>query len=248
MKQKITACIAVACFLSISVNAQIFKGKTINAFGEPLPYANVCLLNHADSSFIQGAVSNDKGEFVINSEQREAILKVSLIGYQTIYKKCTDGHVGTILMVEDTTMLGEVIVKSSRPITQLKNDALVTHVQGSSLAHSGSARDVLGKTPGVIKSNDGIEVLGKGAPIIYINGRLMRNQAELDQLTSDKIKDVEVVTTPGAEYDASVNAVIRIKTLKPVGEGFSMDSRTQMGLTHYLYGKEELNFNYRFMG
>lgn len=81
MKQKITACIAVACFLSISVNAQIFKGKTINAFGKPLPYANVCLLNHADSSFIQGAVSNDKGEFVINSEQREAILKVSLIGY-----------------------------------------------------------------------------------------------------------------------------------------------------------------------
>lgn len=248
MKQKITACIAVACLLSISVNAQTFKGKTIDAYGEPLPYANVCLLNHADSSFIQGAVSNDKGEFVINSEQREAIVKVSLIGYQTIYKKCTDGHVGTILMVEDTTMLGEVIVKSSRPITQLKNDALVTHVQGSSLAHSGSAREVLGKTPGVIKSNDGIEVLGKGAPIIYINGRLMRNQAELDQLASDKIKDVEVVTTPGAEYDASVNAVIRIKTLKPVGEGFSMDSRTQMGLTHYLYGKEELNFNYRLHG
>ena len=86
MKHRTNILIAVACFLSISVNAQIFKGKTINAFGEPLPYANVCLLNHADSSFIQGAVSNDKGEFVINSEQREAILKVSLIGYQTIYK------------------------------------------------------------------------------------------------------------------------------------------------------------------
>ena len=248
MKQKINACIAIACFLSISANAQTFKGKTINAFGEPLPYANVCLLNHVDSSFIQGAVTNDKGEFVINSEQREGIIKVSLIGYQTIYKKSTDGYIGSILMVEDTTMLGEVTVKGTRPTTQLKNDALVTHVQGSSLAHSGSARDVLGKTPSVMKSNDGIEVLGKGTPLIYINGRLMRNQAELDQLTSDKIKDVEVVTTPGAAYDASVNAVIRIKTLKPVGEGFSMDSRTQMGLTHYLFGKEELNFNYRFHG
>ena len=240
--------IAAACILSISANAQTFKGKTINTFGEPLPYANVCLLNCADSSFIQGVVTNDKGEFVINSELKEAILKVSLIGYQTIYKKSTDGDVGSIRMVEDTTMLGEVTVKGTRPATQLKNDALVTHVQGSSLAHSGNARDVLGKTPGVIKSNDGIEVLGKGTPLIYINGRLMRNQAELDQLTSDKIKDVEVVTTPGAAYDASVNAVIRIKTLKPIGEGFSMDSRTQIGLTHYLLGKEELNFNYRLHG
>lgn len=237
--------IAAACILSISANAQTFKGKTINTFGEPLPYANVCLLNCADSSFIQGAVTNDKGEFVINSERKEGILKVSLIGYQTVYKKSTDGDVGSIRMVEGTTMLGEVTVKGARPITQIKNDALVTHVQGSSLAHSGSARDVLGKTPGVMKLNDGIEVLGRGTPLIYINGRLMRNQAELDQLTSDKIKDVEVVTTPGAAYDASVNAVIRIKTLKPVGEGFSMDSRTQIGLTHYLLGKEELNFNYR---
>lgn len=79
--------IAVACFLSITANAQTFKGKTINTYGEPLPYANVCLLNCADSSFIQGAITNNKGEFVINSKQREAILRVSLIGYQTVYKK-----------------------------------------------------------------------------------------------------------------------------------------------------------------
>ena len=131
--------IAAACILSISANAQTFKGKTINTFGEPLPYANVCLLNCADSSFIQGAVTNDKGEFVINSERKEGILKVSLIGYQTVCKKSTDGDVGSIRMVEGTTMLGEVTVKGARPITQIKNDALVTHVQGSSLAHSGSA-------------------------------------------------------------------------------------------------------------
>ena len=248
MKQKINTCMAIVCFLSITANAQTFKGKIVNALGEPLPYANICLLNQTDSSFVQGTVSNDKGEFAIDTEQRNAILKISLLSYQTAYKRCTDGYEGSILMTEDTTMLAEVTVKGTRPTTQLKNDALVTHVQGTSLAHSGSAKDVLGKTPGVIRSNDEIEVLGKGSPIIYINGKLMRNQAELDQLTSDKIKDVEVVTTPGAEYDASVNAVIRIKTLKPVGEGFSMDSRTQMGLTHYLFGKEELNFNYRHHG
>lgn len=73
----------------------------------------------------------------------------------------------------------------------------------------------------------------------------MRNASELDQLSSASIKDIEVITSPGAQYDASVNSVIRIKTVKPVGEGFGFDSRTVLGVAHYIYGLEELNFNYR---
>ena len=76
----------------------------------------------------------------------------------------------------------------------------------------------------------------------------MRNQSELDQLSSDQIKDVEVVMTPGAKYDATVKAVIRIKTIRPVGEGFSFNSRTVAGVNHYVYGLEELNLNYRTGG
>ena len=54
--------------------------------------------------------------------------------------------------------------------------------------------------------------------------------------------------TPGAKYDATVKAVIRIKTIRPVGEGFSFNSRTVAGVNHYVYGLEELNLNYRTGG
>lgn len=46
-------------------------------------------------------------------------------------------------------------------------------------------------------------------PIIYVNGRLLRDLSELDQLKSEDIKNVELITSPGARYDASVKAVIR---------------------------------------
>ena len=151
-------------------------------------------------------------------------------------------------MTTDTQILGEVIIKGNLPKTRIKDDALVTTIQNSPLAHAGTANDVLGRVPGVIKNGESIEVLGKGSPIIYINGRQMRNASELDQLSSASIKDVEVITTPGAQYDASVNSVIRIKTVKPVGEGFGFNSRTVLGVAHYIYGLEELNFNYRKNG
>lgn len=53
----------------------------------------------------------------------------------------------------------------------------------------------------------------------------MRNASELDQLSSDNVKRVEVVRNPGARYDATVKAVVRIYTRKSQGEGFGFDNR-----------------------
>jgi hypothetical protein len=90
--------------------------------------------------------------------------------------------------------------------------------------------------------------LGRGTPLVYINGRQMRDLGELDQLNSEQISDVEVVMTPGAKYDASVRSVIRIKTIRPLGEGFSFDNKALVGINHYLFGQEEVNVNYRVGG
>ena len=76
----------------------------------------------------------------------------------------------------------------------------------------------------------------------------MRDQSELDQLSSADIKSVDVVTSPGARYDSSVNAVIRITTIAPVGEGFSFNDRTTVGYKHYAYLFEQANFNFRKNG
>ena len=136
----------------------------------------------------------------------------------------------------------------SRPVAKLKTDGLQVAISGTYLANTGTALDVLGKIPFVSKTGSQLEVLGKGTPLVYINGRQVRDQSELDQLSSADIKSVDVVTSPGARYDSSVNAVIRITTIAPVGEGFSLNDRTTVGYKHYAYLFEQANFNFRKNG
>ncbi len=225
-------------------SAENISGTVMDTSQKPVEFANVVLLNPQDSTYITGGISNIDGHFSLEVSQ-SGLLRVNCLGFDEVYVPGASGNVGNIVLSQSGVKLDEVVVSASRPMTKIKDDALVTTVENSPLAHAGTAKDVLGRVPGVIKNGESIEVLGKGAPLVYINGRLMRNASELDQLSSASIKDVEVITSPGAQYDASVNSVIRIKTVKPVGEGFGFDSRTVLGVAHYIYGLEELNFNYR---
>ena len=223
-------------------------GTIIDEQGQPVAYANIALLNPADSTLLSGGVSNESGYFAIPYEQEKTLIRISYVGYKTIYRLCDRENVGTIRMHPDSYKLNGVEVKGQRPLVRMKDDAFVTTVEGSYLAKMGTGNDVLGQIPGVLRNGENIEVIGRGTPLIYINGRQMRNPSELDQLSSDQIKDVDVIMTPGAKYDATVKAVIRIKTIRPVGEGFSFNSCTVAGVNHYVYGLEELNLNYRTGG
>ena len=223
-------------------------GTIIDELGQPVAYANVAILNPADSTLLSGGVSNESGYFAIPYEQERVLARISYVGYKTIFRLCDKDNVGTIRMHPESYKLNGVEVKGQRLLVRMKDDAFVTTVEGCYLAKMGTATDVLDHIPGVIRNGGNIEVIGRGTPLIYINGRQMRNPSELDQLSSDQIKDVEVVMTPGAKYDATVKAVIRIKTIRPVGEGFSFNSRTVAGVNHYVYGLEELNMNYRTGG
>ena len=223
-------------------------GTIIDEQSQPVAYANIALLNPADSTLLSGGVSNESGYFAIPYEQEKTLIRISYVGYKTIYRLCDKDNVGTIRMHPDSYKLNGVEVKGQRPLVRMKDDAFVTTVEGSYLAKMGTGNDVLGQIPGVLRNGENIEVIGRGTPLIYINGRQMRNPSELDQLSSDQIKDVDVIMTPGAKYDATAKAVIRIKTIRPVGEGFSFNSRTVAGVNHYVYGLEELNMNYRTGG
>lgn len=247
-KFKVLLFVLIGILLPIHISAQTIRGKLVDDNNQPLPFANVVLLSLPDSTIVSGTFSSEDGSFALEATVLNQIVRITSIGYKTLYRPIEPADMGTVKLSWNAQQLGEVIVKGNLPKTRIKDDALVTTIQNSALSHSGTANDVLGRVPGVIKNGESIEVLGKGAPLIYINGRQMRNSSELDQLSSASIKDVEVVTTPGAQYDASVNAVIRINTVKPVGEGFGFNSRTMLGVAHYVYGLEELNFNYRKNG
>lgn len=227
--------------------AQNIIGKVMNTKGEPLAFANVVLLNRTDSAFVKGAVSGEDGSFVIDSSCNGGIIKVTSVGYKTVCKDCEGENVGIIKMEEDSKMLGEVIVKSSLPKTILKNGGMTTTVAGSVLEKAGTMEHLLDRIPKVSAQNGSIKVFGRGEPVIYINGRQMRDRSELDRLQSDNIKSVEVITNPGARYAASTRAVIRITTKKMLGEGFGFDAMTtgEYDEKENFGGYSQLNMSYR---
>ena len=243
--------ITFLCFSAITpMMAQDIKGKIVNEKGEPLAFANVVLLNRQDSAFVKGVVSGEDGHFAIDSACNNGIIKVTSVGYKTAWKDCTGENAGVIKMVADSKVLGEVVVKSLLPKTILKNGGMTTTVAGSVLEKAGTMEHLLDRIPNVSAQNGNIKVFGRGEPIIYINGRQMRDRSELDRLSSDNIKSVEVIANPGARYAASTKAVIRITTKKIQGDGFGFDATTEGSYDEKknIGGYGRLNMYYRKNG
>ena len=232
----------------LSVNsllAETIKGRIVDEQNQPMPYVNVVLLSQPDSTFVTGSISREDGSFMLNTTAQHQIVKITSVGYATVFKTIESSDLGTIQLLPDTQLLNEIVVKGSRPVTRMEGDAMVTDIENSLLSKTGSANDVLAKIPGITQTQGGFEVFGKGAPLIYINGRKLRDMSELEQLNSDEIKSIEVVRNPGARYDATVKAVVRIKTRKREGEGFGFDLRSSYYQSENTDITEQANINYR---
>lgn len=228
---------------------QELKGIVVDENKAPISFANVVVLK-ADSTYLAGTVTDENGFFVFRENwEGSKFIKISSIGYVSQFLDIPQtGDLGIITLDTKSTMLGEVVVKSNRPVTAIKGDALVTNVAGTQLEHAGTAEDVLVQVPMVVGRDGAFQVFGKGSPAIYINGRLVRDSNELMQISSADIKNVEVVTNPGVRYDTSVNSVIRITTKRPQGEGFSGLLRSTLRENKYFSNVNQANFKYRTGG
>ena len=210
---------AVGLVALISLNAQNITGKIVDEQGEPMGFANIVALSLPDSAFVSGTISKEDGTFACEVEEKAELLRFSSFGYVTYYAP-RKSDMGIVNLQPSTEMLGEVVVKGTLPKTHMKGDAMVTGVAGTVLEKAGSMEQLLDRIPNVTAYGGEIEVFGRGTPEIYINGRKMTDAMELERLSSDNIRNVEVITNPGARYSASVKSVIRITTKQIEGEGF----------------------------
>ena len=197
---------SMMCLVAIVSAAQDISGRVIDEQAQPMPFVNVVLVNRADSAFIAGAVTKDDGTFSINTDKQDGLLKVSSVGYIIRYIDARQGNVGNIQMQPDTQTLGEVVVKGERPQYKMTTGGMTVML------------------PQIQGSDGNFTVFAKGTPEIYINNKKVQNARELKQLKSTDIKSVDVITSPGAKYNAEVGAVIRIKTKKHQGDGISMEA------------------------
>ena len=230
-------------------------GRVVDAEGQPIEFANVSLHGAADpnssdrnSTYINGGVSNENGDFVIPCREKKIMLKVTYVGYKTVTRHVSVGNIGTVTLQPETFMVKGVEVKGEIPQYKMAQGGMTVDVQHSILHDIGTADDLLSMIP-MVQSKDGkFEVLAKGEPEIYINNKKVRDPSELKQLKSVDIKSVDVITSPGAKYNAEVNAVIRIKTLKAQGEGLSLMVTSDTWKNNKWNNYDDLTLKYRTGG
>ena len=229
----------------LRANAQSVSGKVLDENKKPIPYANVIILSAKDSTFIAGTTTADDGSFNFKEVTVGNILKASFVGYESFTTVLSNQGNLTIVLKEDAKMMKEVVVKGNAPLHKMTTEGIQTNIENTILSKLGTCEDVLAHVPGLTKKKDGYEVFGKGTPIIYINGRQMRDATEIERLKSSDIKSVEVITNPGSKYNAAVRAVVKIRTKKAIGDGFGFDVRSAYYQSENVDLSEQLNWKYR---
>lgn len=233
-------------FLSVTYSyADNLSGLVKDKNGNGIPYASVAFLNQTDSSFVSGTVCGEDGRFFIEDTPKDVIIKVTNIGYKERYVNYPSGNYAEIELEEDVILQQEVVVKGHRTLHKLTSEGLKTTVSGTVLERLGSAEDVLAKIPGIIKKAEGYEVFGKGTPIFYINGRKVYDETELTRLKAEDVKDISVISNPGSKYDATVKAVVLIKTKTPKGEGLGGTLQAQYQQSQFANLTSLANLTYR---
>lgn len=240
--------IAALC-VAMGSAAKGLTGKVVDENGEPLEFVNVRAMR--DSAFVAGQTTDAEGRFRFADLPSTANrVEVAIVGYERQNLPIgASGNMGQITMRPAANTLSEVEVKAERPKTRLSGNALVTSVENTILSTAGSGDDVLQNIP-MLQGGDGdYTVFGNdGSATIYINGRQVRNSADIARLSSSDIKEVQVISNPGASYGGGVKGVIKIISKRPVGEGFSLSAYTQNQYNGRYYNVDQLNLKYRTGG
>ncbi|MDR3218624.1 MAG: outer membrane beta-barrel protein [Dysgonamonadaceae bacterium] len=219
---------------SALLQAQHISGKIVNTNRVPIAFANIMRLHPSDSSFIDGTISSEAGTFFFeNIPEGREIVKISCLGYLTRFIAAETNRQqidwDEIILLEDTTQLSEVVITAAVPLFSRNSSGLTTHVSGTLLSSAGTAIDVIKQIPGVLIKENEMAVFGKGAPVVYINNRKMYDKSELQRIQSSDIATIELLTNPGAKYDAEGKAVliIHVKQNKENGWAVQVSNRLQ---------------------
>ena len=220
MKKLFTIVLCCLCAQITLLSQIIYSGRVISSEDKaPIPLANIVLLAQ-DSSFIAGGVTDELGRYSITTEQGKVPqwIRATCIGYEDLLRPISRyPREGAELILEvQTNQLQDVTIRAKRKAFSLKDGAFVANVSAvPSLRNSGSIDNLLNRIPFVQGSDGSYSVLGTGGEAtLYLDGQRVQDASILQHLRSQDIASVEVINTPGAQYKASTNSVIKIHTIK----------------------------------
>ena len=220
MKKLFTIVLCCLCAQITLLSQVIYSGRVISSEDKaPIPLANIVLLAQ-DSSFIAGGVTDELGRYSITTEQGKVPqwIRATCIGYEDLLRPISryPREGAEIILEVQTNQLQDVTVRAKRKAFKLKDGAFVANVAAvPSLRNSGSIDNLLNRIPFVQGSGGSFSVLGTGGEAtLYLDGQRVQDASILQHLRSQDIASVEVINTPGAQYKASTNSVIKIHTIK----------------------------------
>lgn len=238
------------CGLFAVLHAQdaSLSGVVQDAEGEMVAYANIGLFAAADSSLAKAGITDEQGQFVLQGLQDgQYFLKVAMMGYSEYVRPAIQlpntGHsdLGLITLSPDAIALETATITATRAMVEVKPDRTVFNVQGTINSVGNDGMALLRKAPGVtVDNNDNISVLGRSGVIIYVDGKRLPLSGQdlslyLQNLTAEQIDRIEIISNPGARYEAEGNAGIidiRLKRDKQMGANGSINSTASQGIYH----------------
>lgn len=146
-----------------------------------------------------------------------ALGALALFALPTYSQQATDS-------VYKSITLDSVMVKARRPMVKTLGSKNIITVKGSYLSKMGNLGNMLLATPGISAvGQNQFEVVGKGTPIYYIDGREVTQQDIFKTIKAANIDRIEIERNPGAQYPSGTNAVVNIITLRPLKDIISVD-------------------------
>ncbi len=154
-----------------------------------------------------------------------------------------DKDLGNIKLSPDETQLKAVTVNGSAPPMELKLDKRVFDVSKSLTTTGGTAEDVLKTIPAVNVDIDGNVTMRNASPTIYVDG--LPTTLTIDQIPSDEIDKIEVITNPSAKYDASAGSGGIINIILKHNQALGYNGSIRAGVDEYGKVNEGFDFNIR---
>jgi iron complex outermembrane recepter protein len=252
--------LAFACgFHFIFAQTANIKGILQDAEGAPAAFASVGLYASADSNLVKAAATTETGQFqLVAIPAGQYFLRTSFVGFGELVRTNITTQAGQELDLgilkfsADGVVLAEAVVTANRRMVEVKPDRTIFNVEGTINATGSDGLQLLRKAPGVqVDNNDNVVVLGRSGVLVYVDGkRLPLSGAELSQylqnLQAAQIDRIDIITNPGAKYEAEGNAgIIDIKLKRVAGQGANGSLNTTFSQGRYHNANVQASANYR---
>lgn len=253
--KKILFAIALICllpyFLMADVSAKL-SGRVVDKSSQmPLEFATITVLDATTKEVITGEVTDESGMFMIAVSEGNYDIRVEFLSFQTrtiaSVEVVDDHYLGLIELEADMTQIDGVEIVAERSTVEFKLDKKVFNVGKDIISKGGNVSDVLDNVPSVsVDAGGTISLRGNSNVNILIDGKpsILAQNGGLEQLSSDLVAKVEVITNPSARYEASGTAgIINIVMKKNKEGGFSSSFQATGGYPADY--RANINMNYK---